>query len=466
MNQAKVKRRVGKYEVGRTIGEGTFAKVKFARNSETGEPVALKILDKEKVLKHKMAEQIRREIATMKLIKHPNVVQLYEVMGSKTKIFIVIEFVTGGELFDKIVNHGRMREDEARRYFQQLINAVDYCHSRGVYHRDLKPENLLLDAYGNLKVSDFGLSALSQQVRDDGLLHTTCGTPNYVAPEVLNDRGYDGATADLWSCGVILFVLLAGYLPFDDSNLMNLYKKISAAEFVCPPWLSFDAMKLITRILDPNPMTRITVPEILEDEWFKKGYKPPVFEEKEDTNLDDVEAVFKDSEEHHVTEKKEEQPAPMNAFELISMSKGLNLSNLFDIEQGEREEKKGLYAYYVANISFLCRQTMYPGFKRETRFTSKCPANEIINKIEEAAKPLGFDVQKKNYKMRLENVKAGRKGNLNVATEIFQVAPSLHMVEVRKAKGDTLEFHKFYKSLSTCLDDVVWKTEEDMQEMK
>ncbi|XAR51063.1 Non-specific serine/threonine protein kinase [Bertholletia excelsa] len=439
MNPSKIKRRVGKYEMGRTIGEGTFAKVKFARNSETGEPVALKILDKEKVLKHKMAEQIKREIATMKLIRHPNVVRLYEVMGSKTKIFIVLEFVTGGELFDKIVNHGRMREDEGRRYFQQLINAVDYCHSRGVYHRDLKPENLLLDACGNLKVSDFGLSALSQQVRDDGLLHTTCGTPNYVAPEVLNDRGYDGATADLWSCGVILFVLLAGYLPFDDSNLMNLYKKISAAEFTCPPWLSFGAMKLITRILDPNPMTRITIPEILEDEWFRKDYKPPVFEEKDDTNLDDVEAVFKDSEEYHVTERREEQPAPMNAFELISMSKGLNLGNLFDVEQG---------------------------FKRETRFTSKCPANEIINKIEEAAKPLGFDVHKKNYKLRLENMKAGRKGNLNVATEVFQVAPSLHMVEVRKAKGDTLEFHKFYKNLSTCLEDVVWKTEEDMQEMK
>ncbi|KAK0605535.1 hypothetical protein LWI29_027855 [Acer saccharum] len=425
MSQPKIKRRVGKYEVGRTIGEGTFAKVKFARNSETGDPVALKILDKEKVLKHKMAEQIKREIATMKLIKHPNVVQLYEVMGSKTKIFIVLEFVTGGELFDKIVNHGRMREDEARRYFQQLINTVDYCHSRGVYHRDLKPENLLLDTYGNLK--------------DDGLLHTTCGTPNYVAPEVLNDRGYDGATADLWSCGVILFVLLAGYLPFDDSNLMNLYKKISAAEFTCPPWISFDAMKLIARILDPNPMTRITIPEILEDVWFKKDYKRPVFEEKGDTNLDDVEAVFKDSEEYHVTEKKEEQPVAMNAFELISLSKGLNLENLFDGEQG---------------------------FKRETRFTSRCPANEIINKIEEAAKPLGFDVHKKNYKMRLENMKAGRKGNLNVATEIFQVAPSLHMVEVRKAKGDTLEFHKFYKNLSTCLEDVVWKTEEDMQQNK
>ncbi|XP_065013764.1 CBL-interacting protein kinase 32 isoform X2 [Musa acuminata AAA Group] len=424
MNTTKVKRRVGKYELGRTIGEGTFAKVKFARNVETGEPVAIKILDKEKVLKHKLVEQIKREIATMKLIKHPNVVRIYEVMGSKTKIFIVLEFVTGGELFDKIANHGRMREDEARRYFQQLINAVDYCHSRGVYHRDLKPENLLLDAYGNLKVSDFGLSALSQQVRDDGLFHTTCGTPNYVAPEVLNDRGYDGATADLWSCGVILFVLLAGYLPFEDSNLMILYNKISAADFTCPPWLSFGAMRLLARILDPNPMTRITIPEILEDDWFKKGYKPPVFEEKYETSLDDVDAVFKDAEEHHVTEKKEEQPTTMNAFELISMSKGLDLGNLFDTQQE---------------------------FKRETRFTSTCPANEIVSKIEEAAKPLGFDVQKKNYKMRLENVKAGRKGNLKVATEVFQVAPSLHMVE-------------FYKNLSNSLKDVVWIPEEDVKD--
>ncbi|XP_026413520.1 CBL-interacting protein kinase 32-like isoform X2 [Papaver somniferum] len=430
MSGAKVKRKVGIYELGRTIGEGTFAKVKFAKNSETGEPVAIKILDKEKVLKHKMSEQIRREIATMKLIQHPNVVRLFEVMGSKTKIFIVLEFITGGELFDKIVNHGRMIEDEARRYFQQLINAVDYCHSRGVYHRDLKPENLLLDVHGNLKISDFGLSAISQHVQDDGLLHTTCGTPNYVAPEVLKDKGYDGAKADLWSCGVILFVLLSGYLPFDDSNLMNLYKKISVAEFTCPPWLSFDARKLITRILDPDSETRITIPELLEDPWFKKGFKPPVFEEKDYTNLDDVDAVFKDSEEYHVTEKREEQPVAMNAFELISMSKGLDLGNLFEQQE----------------------------IKRETRFTSTCPANEIISKIEEAARPLGFDVHKKNYKMRLENIKAGRKGNLNVATQVFQVAPSLHMVEVRKSKGDTLEFHKFFKKLSTSLKDVVWRS--------
>ncbi|XP_026414584.1 CBL-interacting protein kinase 32-like isoform X1 [Papaver somniferum] len=440
MSTSKVMRLVGKYELGRTIGEGTFAKVKFAKNSETGEPVAIKILDKEKVLKHKMAEQIRREISTMKLIKHPYVVQLYEVMGSKTKIFIVLEFVTGGELFEKVLNDGRMKEEEARKYFQQLISAIDYCHSRGVYHRDLKPENLLLDVCGNLKISDFGLSALSQQVKEDGLLHTSCGTPNYVAPEVLKDRGYDGAAADLWSCGVILFVLLAGYLPFDDSNLMVLYKKISAAEYIYPPWISFGALRLITRILDPNPTTRITVPEILNDEWFRKGFKRPVFQEIDDINLGDVEAVFKGPEGtpiNQIRAKKEEQPVAMNAFELISLSRGLNLGNLFEVEQSE--------------------------IKRETRFTSKCPANEIICKIEEAAKPLGFDVHKNNYKMDLENVNAGRKGKLKVSTEVFQMAPSLHMVEVRKKKGDTLEFLKFYKKIATQLKDVVWKSEEDMQ---
>nr|XP_010919144.1 CBL-interacting protein kinase 9 isoform X4 [Elaeis guineensis] len=395
--------RVGKFELGRTLGEGTFAKVKFARNVQTGDSVAIKILDKDQVLRHKMVELIKREISTMKLIKHPNVVQLYEVMASKTKIYIVLEFVNGGELFDKIVKHGRLKEDEARRYFQQLINAVDYCHSRGVYHRDLKPENLLLDSYGNLKVSDFGLSAFAPQIREDGLLHTACGTPNYVAPEVLNDKGYDGTASDIWSCGVILFVLMAGYLPFDEPNLMALYKKICKANFSCPSWFSSGAKKLVKCILDPNPHSRITIPQILEDEWFTKGYKPPCFEQGEDVSLEDVDAVFNDSE--------------------------------------------GLV-------------------KRETRFTSQCPPNEIMAKIEEAAKPLGFNVSKHNYKMKLKGDKTGRKGHLSVATEVFEVAPSLHMVELRKTGGDTLEFHKFYKSFSSGLKDIVWKSEAITKEIR
>lgn len=431
----KVRRRVGKYELGRTIGEGTFAKVRIAKNTESGDHVAIKILDKVKVQKHGLVEHIRREICTMKLIQHPNVVRLHEVMGSKARIFIVLEYVTGGELHDIIADRGSLKEDESRKYFQQLINAVDYCHSRGVYHRDLKIENLLLDTAGNLKVSDFGLSAISEQA--DGLLHTTCGTPNYVAPEVLEDKGYDGALADLWSCGVILFVMLAGFLPFEDDNVASLYKKISAAQFNCPSWFSDGAKKLIARILDPNPSTRITIAQLLKDQWFKKGYKPPVFDEKCQTSLDDVDAAFGDSDEKLVKEDMEGQPASMNAFELISLNRGLNLENFFETD------KK---------------------YKREKRFTSQCPPGEIITRIEAAAKPLGFDIQKKNYKMRMENLKPGRKGNLNVATEVFQVAPSLHVVELKKAKGDTLEFQKFYTKLSAQLKDVVWVCEGEAEE--
>lgn len=178
-----------KYEVGKLLGQGTFAKVHHARALETGQSVAIKVIDKEKILRGGLMDQIKREISIMRLVKHPNVVQLYEVMASKSRIYFAMEYVRGGELFNKVAK-GRLKEDAARKYFQQLMAAVDYCHSRGVYHRDLKPENLLLDESGNLKVSDFGLSALFESKRQDGLLHTTCGTPAYVAPEVIMKRGY------------------------------------------------------------------------------------------------------------------------------------------------------------------------------------------------------------------------------------------------------------------------------------
>ncbi|XP_047964751.1 CBL-interacting serine/threonine-protein kinase 9 [Salvia hispanica] len=429
--------RVGKYQLGRTLGRGSFAKVKFATNTETGDRVAIKIIQRDQILHHRMVEQIKREISTMKLIKHPNVVNLVEVMASKTKIYIVLEYVDGGELFDEIAKYGKLDENSARRYFQQLINAVDYCHSRGVYHRDLKPENLLRDSYGTLKVSDFGLSAISKQVRDDGLLHTACGTPNYVAPEVLTDKGYDGTSADVWSCGVILFVLMAGYLPFDEPNLMALYRKIQRAIFFLPSWFSSGAKDVIKRILDPNPVTRMTIPEILEHEWFRVDYKAPHFEQDEDVSLDDVDAVFSNNQDLLVTERIE-KPVSMNAFELISRSEGFSLENLFNKQTGL--------------------------VKRETCFTSKRPPNEIMTKIEEAAKPMGFNVNKRNYKMKLKGDRTGRKGQLAVVTEVFEVAPSLHMVELRKTGGDTLEFHKFYKNFSSGLKDIVWTGESNLND--
>ncbi|TYH65650.1 hypothetical protein ES332_D06G069600v1 [Gossypium tomentosum] len=403
----KKTRTVGKYEVGRTIGQGTFAKVKFARNSVTGESVALKVLPKATILKHRMVDQIKREISIMKIVRHPNIVRLHEVLASRTKIYIILEFISGGELFDKIVHCGRLPENECRRYFQQLIDAVAHCHSKGVYHRDLKPENLLLDSYGDLKVSDFGLSALLQQ-QGVGLLHTTCGTPNYVAPEVLSYQGYDGAAADIWSCGVILFFIMAGYLPFYEIDIPTLYKK------------------------------RIQIEGIKKHPWFKKNYLP-VKPSDEEVNLDDVRAVFDDIEDQYVSEQsvaKEGGPLMMNAFEMITLSQGLNLSSLFDRQQD-----------YV---------------KRQTRFVSRKPPRDIISSVEAVAESMGLKVHTRNYKTRLERISANKVGEFAVVLEVFEVAPSLFMADVRKASGDTLEYHKFYKNFCTKLENIIWKPTEDV----
>ncbi|KAJ0091627.1 hypothetical protein Patl1_14347 [Pistacia atlantica] len=340
---------IGKYHLGRTIGEGTFAKVKLGVDTTNGQYVAIKIIDKHMVLETDLKDksviekssaklitsnsskfklQVQREIRTMKLLHHPNIVRIHEVIGTKTKIYIVMEYVSGGQLSDKLSYVKKLSEPEARKIFQQLIDAVDYCHNRGVYHRDLKPENLLLDSKGNLKVSDFGLSALR---KPGDILTTACGSPCYVAPELLSNKGYDGAAADVWSCGVILFELLAGYLPFDDRNLMVLYRKIAGAEYKFPHWFTESQKNLISRILNPIPKTRITMLEITEDSWFQTDYEPSCGYQSDDKiHLDDVNAAFDSIEEKGAESKIRKSPSFINAFQLIAMSHDLDLSGLFE----------------------------------------------------------------------------------------------------------------------------------------
>ncbi|KAK1436354.1 hypothetical protein QVD17_02133 [Tagetes erecta] len=405
----------GKYELGRQLGHGTFAKVYHAKNVHTGKNVAIKIVGKEKVIRVGMMDQIKREISVMKMVQHPNIVELYEVMASKSKIYFAMELVRGGELFSKIAK-GRLREDVARSYFQQLISAVDFCHSRGVYHRDLKPENLLLDEEGNLKVTDFGLSAFCDHLRQDGLLHTTCGTPAYVAPEIIGKKGYDGAKADIWSCGVILYVLLAGFLPFQDENIVAMYRKIYRGDFKCPPWFSSDARRLITKLLDPNPSTRITISKIMESPWFKKSAPKNTKFRVEDEGI-------------------EAKSKTLNAFHIISLSEGFDLSPLF--EEKKREEKE------------------------EMRFATTEPATAVVSKLEEVAKSVKFSVKKScdESSLRLQGNEVGRKGKLGIAAEIFAVTPSFLVVEVKKSSGDTLEYNQFCsKELRPALRDIVWRS--------
>ncbi|KAK3444865.1 hypothetical protein EUGRSUZ_A00691 [Eucalyptus grandis] len=423
-----------RYELGRLLGQGAFAKVYQARNISTGMEVAIKMINKEYVLKVGMRDQIKREIQVMKLIRHPHVVELYEVMATKTKIYLVMEFAKGGELFNKVAK-GKLKEDVARRYFRQLIAAVDYCHSRGVFHRDLKPENLLLDENGNLKVSDFGLSALAESKHEDGLLHTTCGTEAYVAPEVINRRGYNGSKADIWSCGVILYVLLAGRLPFFDTNRVQMLLKIVKGEVKFPEWFARDVCRLLLKILDPNPNRRISMTKIMESSWFRKGLDSRniciVREVKEPPPLDADELFGPDEGENSITESKQEPSrlSNLNAFDIISYSPVLDLSGLFvGVDQ-----------------------------RKEVRFMVNKPASTIISKLEDIAKRLRLKVTKKDAGlMKFEGMKAGRKGVLAFDAEIFEIIQAFHWVEMKKSSGDTMEYQKVLKEeIRPALQDIV-----------
>jgi len=258
---------IGHYKVGSTLGVGTFGKVKMAEHQLTHQKVAIKIINKRKMEQMNMHEKIRREINILQYLRHPHVIRLYELLDTPSDIFMVMEYVSGGELFDHIVHKLRLREDEARRFFQQILSGVEYCHQCMVTHRDLKPENLLLDSNLHVKIADFGLSNM---MRDGEFLKTSCGSPNYASPEVVSGKPYVGPEVDVWSCGVVLYALLCGSLPFDDENVPNLFRKIKHGNFTLPGHLSSEAKDLIVQMLVVDPTRRITFAQIRKHSWFLK----------------------------------------------------------------------------------------------------------------------------------------------------------------------------------------------------
>jgi serine/threonine protein kinase len=257
--------RIGVYEIGKNLGVGSFGKVKLGIHIPTGAKVAIKILNRAKIRSLDMEQKVRREIKILRLFDHPHIIRLYEVIDTPTDIFVIMEYVSGGELFDYIVMKGRLAENEARRFFQQILTGIEYCHHHMVVHRDLKPENLLLSAENNVKIADFGLSNL---MSDGCFLKTSCGSPNYAAPEVIRGDLYAGTEVDVWSCGVILYALLCGSLPFDDEDIPNLFKKIKNGVYTLPGHLSKLSRDLIPRMLVVDPMKRMTIPEIRRHPFF------------------------------------------------------------------------------------------------------------------------------------------------------------------------------------------------------
>ncbi|KAK7466416.1 serine/threonine-protein kinase gin4 [Stygiomarasmius scandens] len=269
-------KQIGNWKLGRTLGQGAHGRVRIARNAKTGQMAAIKIIPKTyfssqansledadlEARKHELAMQ--REVVLLKLIDHPNIMRLYDVWDLPEELYLVLEYVQGGELFDYLCENGALSTAEALSYFQQIILAIDYCHRFNIAHRDLKPENILLDSDFNIKIADFGLAAF----QSDQLLHSACGSPHYTAPEVLIGDGYDGIVADVWSCGIILYALLVGRLPFEADELEDLLAKICDGHVDMPSHLDPLARDLITRMLQTDSELRITLVEVQNHPFF------------------------------------------------------------------------------------------------------------------------------------------------------------------------------------------------------
>lgn len=257
------------YIISRTLGQGTFGKVKLATHIPTNQQVAIKILNKQKIISMKMESKVEREIKLMKLFRHPHIINLYEVFETQTEIFLVLEYAPNGELFNYIVKRKSINIDECRRFFQQLVSALNYLHVKlSVSHRDLKPENLLLvngRGYSSVKISDFGLSNL---MSEGEFLKTSCGSPNYAAPEVCAGSAYIGPAADIWSAGCVLYTLLVGKLPFDDPYIPSLFKKIKNGEYSIPEFVDPMAADLIRGLLTVDVTRRFTIDRIRKHPWF------------------------------------------------------------------------------------------------------------------------------------------------------------------------------------------------------
>jgi serine/threonine protein kinase len=429
---------LGRYELGGLLGRGASAKVYLARDLLTGASVAIKSFPNPRGGgggggggegrggRRPGAAAIEREAAILRRLRHRHVVRLHEILATRTKVHFVLDLAAGGELFSLVDASGRMTEDLARHYFRQLISAVRYCHARGVFHRDIKPENLLLDEAGALKVADFGLGAEASGGGGKLLRHTLCGTPAYVAPEILSRRGYDPAKVDIWSCGVVLFVLAAGYLPFNDASLVNMYRKIYAGKFRCPAWFSPGLRDLLRRVLHPSPDARVDADGIAAHPWFRDGATDEELARlltgchRDDDEDEDEEAAWFKAE---LKEGEGGAAREMTAFDILSFSAGSDLSALLGAGPG-----------------------------KERVFVGEA-AGAVLSRVEAAGRKAGYRVRRgaegRKKKQQQQGWGGGPVyleeeggGGIVAKVSVFKVADAVSVVEV--VKGDGAEASVFW----------------------
>ena len=265
---------VGSYILDKTLGTGATGKVKLAKHLKTGEKVGIKIIKKELFYdKPSLRIKVQREISVMKLMFHPHVIKIFDVLEDSKYLFLIIEYACKGELFNFLVQKRKISNREALCFFQQIISGLEYCHKHRICHRDLKLENILLDSEYNIKIADFGMASLNTP---ETMLKTFCGSPHYASPEIISNEPYNGIKSDIWSCGIILYALVTGKLPFDEENdnIRKLFNKIRFEPAKIPKSIPGECRDLMRSLLTINPEKRITIEKIKQHSWYKSAPLP------------------------------------------------------------------------------------------------------------------------------------------------------------------------------------------------
>ena len=403
------------YEIKETIGKGTFSVVKLGINKITKEKVAIKILKKKKMQKSKDKSRLEREISILKRLNHINVIKIYKITEELENYYIVMEYCENGELFNYIVAHQRLSEEETSYFFYQLINGLDYIHHKNIVHRDLKPENLLLSKDNILKIVDFGLS--NYYYLDGKLLSTPCGSPCYASPEMVCGNKYNGFRIDIWSCGIIIFAMICGYLPFEDPDNEILFKKIMKCEVDYPDYLSDDVLDIMNKIIVVDPNKRYNIEQIKKHPFYLKGKKE--FEKKHKDLIDKVEFIYNNNNNNIDDYNNEIEDDVIfnnninnnNNVINIQKSKSSNLlkKEINDLNNNNNENKNDIYLNKI--------KKRLQKFKLDKNIIKKENINNSVKQKECAIiknNELIKDVISKKYKIKIKEEKENNNEENNI----------------------------------------------------
>ena len=491
----KMKQKIGQYAVTRTLGEGAYGKVKFATTSKSKDPYAIKILNRQMLQRVDEREMLLQEIKTMAEVFHPCVVNLFEVLSGQHEVYLVLEFLSGGELYDLVKERGKLDEDVARLYFQQICQGVKFCHSRGVFHRDLKPENIFLDHDKNMcKVGDFGLAA--QKVNTDGSLRTICGTPNYAAPEVMagsrrlkkvkafekeytkaKAEGYDGKIADIWSCGCILYFMLVGECPFYGSNFVELQTQVQKVNpYYNAEVIPRKAIKLLEIVLVKDPKKRATWSQIFKKSWFRQGgFKPVRIKKLQSSSRSVVDIQLEKGVSESVVEREldESEGSDFSDFsnedndewdedkdtdhtlsrENSENKKGGSIfslqrqqSTMSNFDRGSSQEViRKINAFELMNLTTFDCAHMFDDYANvansTTRFISSASVTEIEKAVVSTAKKLGCEVKANPGKpIRLRH----NHSAVQIVVEKYEIVPGIYMINFNRLSGNRDAYYELY----------------------